>query len=744
MRDPSMDVCPGMTSSAGPGRRLAGKTLIAFAAVVGAWCLAACGEPADPLGVEAQCTDTRWVGRLQGDACPDAGPGWTTRALSDRPLDEQPPEDERVVDYCVYALNPANPPEAVDGIRRPDVDREIVADLSRDCHGVGGLGGPIANAVWPDLERIYRRQVDAMSRLPQRAAAPAPIRVAVVDSVVDGESESGIGVGRFQHGRAVSLAIKELACPVRRGDRPGCVVPTISHHLGLPRTSPDEVDFEGGGYFGYLTELADAIEDAIRAWQHHLRELPEGDNRRQTRLVINLSVGWDPALGGLLQPGDDPSLLPTPIYTIYRAITVARCSGALVVAAAGNKTFGPRPGHGPLLPAAWGSLPAPDRETCRNLRHVVRQPGLRVRPADDALYDPLVLPVAALGPDDRPLFNFREGTLTPVMAPGDHAVVWDPEQADDWDPRADEDIANPERPVIGPDDAAPLPGNGASGIYSGSSMAAATVSGVAAAIWGYAPELSAGEVVDVLRANGVDIGVEGAAVPADVCAEPPCIPARRVRLCAALRQVCAQPGGHDACPLEPIRCRSDQDDGPISDGRVPLRDGARRFLADELPNVIEASGRRLGDEPTPGCGDRLLWTLADAEDRACPDVAWPASRAVPWAGPQPDDDPCSVCAFFDGTLYLGINDDLGAVLAAGGEPTVLEAATLTLFRGAEAESIKLSGLAPELAALSPGDVAKISDLPIELEGIDGMTVSFAVDDAEAGKLSLTGKVLVFE
>ncbi|MDX1998046.1 MAG: S8/S53 family peptidase [Thermoanaerobaculia bacterium] len=162
---------------------------------------------------------------------------------------------------------------------------------------------------------------------------------------------------------------------------------------------------------------------------------------RADRLVLNLSLGWD---GRLFGGFEQERQMPAPARAVYDALEAVNRRGALVVAAAGNLTLGRPPAHSPLLPAGWEA----------------RHPR-----------SPRVFAVSGLDVDGQPLYNSRPGALARRGAFGGPAVVT-------------------------------LDSGGFTPALTGSSVATAVVSSLAAATWARHPEDSPRELMRRLERQG--------------------------------------------------------------------------------------------------------------------------------------------------------------------------------------------------------------------------------------------------
>ncbi len=127
---------------------------------------------------------------------------------------------------------------------------------------------------------------------------------------------------------------------------------------------------------------------------------------------------------------------------------------------------------GPLFPGAFENDPAPSPSTCAAWFDAQSSTSAK----DGSPYNPLVFAVAAVDQQDEPIRATRRAGRPPLAAYGFLVTTRDTmNDASDY-------------PI------APL---------SGSSMAAAAVSGIAALVWGVRPDLSARRVMELIYESGV-------------------------------------------------------------------------------------------------------------------------------------------------------------------------------------------------------------------------------------------------
>jgi len=298
--------------------------------------------------------------------------------------------------------------------------------------------------------------------------------------------------------------------------------------------------------------------------------------------VINLSIGWLPRFHATPE-GDERGV----VEALRAALDHAVCHGALTVAAAGNRGTLADDNSGMTFPAAFA--------------------------AERAWHcpDALVTPVGTVDVDDTSPPNVtRDGGQPPLVALGVGVTT---------------DAAGGASPT------------------TGTSLSAATVSGIAAVLRAYAPELSNAELLARLVESGVGLGERSTA-----CSDRRCAEQRRVDLCSALADVLA-----DRCRSCEVEC----DPVPPGEGGVIDAPDARAFtpyLDESLP-LIDLVATVVGEEPD--CEDEVVYDPDDPPSAPCPSsthdtvLANPGPPDIPTPGPGG----CEVCALL---YYPGYLDDV--------------------------------------------------------------------------------------
>lgn len=476
---------------------------------------------------------------------------------------------------CVYEwVNPKKAPAPQDF-----KDISAVPDSAAVAVSDGSTGGNVKlpPQVLEPLKNMFDRQARgtlAKSELSKvrglLSKATGKIRIAVVDATPKGLNSPDTS----NHGFVVSRIIASLACADPNAQE---CQDRVKAYLALPlkaidlKTHGATLDLTNGGYYGTPSQLLEAITGATNDWKS-----------TDQRLIINLSLGWDPIK---LDPGD-PN-----VERIQTSLEAAVCRGALVIASAGNPTGS----DNPVRPAAFEAFTEPTDERCSKL-------GVP-RPVDAKGKSGVPRPEGTQGQDHR--------SYAPLL----HAVGMVDAQdrkflfARRW--------GQPRLAAFGLDVIVPGPENSFTPPMTGTSMSAAVVSGVAAAVWLVHPDWSAPMVMSRLYDAGLPLQ------PPEMVGKPPemvrrtetefCLGqangpcrewnVRRIALCQALKDdlpglQCAQgvplakelPYWEDAStskgsPVEPCRVRN---------CGIPEGTMAGQLLAGTLPQGFGIGG-------CPGC-----------------------------------------------------------------------------------------------------------------------------------------------
>lgn len=477
--------------------------------------------------------------------------------------------------FCAYTANAGSPPSPF------PKSLQGLSSVANSQMALAPTGEPD-----PDSAKILGQHfLDQTSRMPDAAETVLvashrpPVRLVFLDTQPSGEGVPHTS-GPSKHGYTLVHLARQLACPDVVGSDP-CPI-ELATRLALPYNAfdPDVPPAEtlassAGGNLGLVDELATAIVQEVLDWW------PDSGRKH---LILNLSVGWN---GELLDElgTRKVSQLRADTRLVYNALQLARRSGALVIAAAGNRRGGGE-SKWPLLPAAWE----------------LRRPSCW----------PLTLgpkPVYAVGGVDwqgLPLPNYRFGGLPRRVAFGDHAVAR---------------TESPDDPTA---------------MYTGSSVSTAVVSAIAAVVWQLRPELGAADVMRLLGRSGdvlpgrADYYAWKDLWPFSKLIRAPHM--RRLTLCQAV-----------------VRARKQGGERPVPNCQRPKKEAADlSALLSSVPSTLPALTAAAlpslcspASDPTP----RLFAVPAHGVPDPCPLYLWPDMVSQRWVAPQPDEAPCPGCSF---------------------------------------------------------------------------------------------------
>lgn len=441
------------------------------------------------------CADWRWIGISRpGARCPEV-PGWTVEPLfpqlaSDWTCetggDEKLPGPELIRElnrFCVYETTKSGKGRK-DLPFPPSASGDLVR-FDQDCAAIATTDRELD----PEDGKGHQEIISPKPETPIDIGNPLGVRLAFLDT-----QPNGTGVpeqpGNSLHGFTLAHLARQLLCVPGSSTR--CAA-QITTRLALPIVAFDPVTLEKnvfdpvrGGHIGMQSDLARAIRDEVDDWR--------GTNPKQ-RLVLNLSVAWDGNLfDGLGR--EEVAQMQAGTQAVYYALQYASAFDVLVLAAAGNQRVAPCDNSGPLLPAAWEKQP-PQDETC-------------ARKGLDA--PPLVYAVGGVYPGGSPLANARPGGMPRRAAYGETPVLLS---------------ASPEVYK--------------KKFYSGSSVATAYASSIAAAVWSADPRLTARQVMDKLDTMGPELSFMADFWSGDI----PRPRARMVSDCTAMNSAC----GSFPCPI---------------------------------------------------------------------------------------------------------------------------------------------------------------------------------------------------
>jgi hypothetical protein len=516
---------------------------------------------------------TRWVGvtKFWTRSCPKPGTSdWKVRPLV--PLDKLEPSLARSLRkakldrFCVYEYKGDAPVS-----RRLTLPAQISARLKIAepdrvaLSGMTGTSDSLRDTTFPHFSQLFLEQVQSMD-LPVEGTSR--VRLVFLDTQPTGEGLPVLPGGappRSPHGYTLGHIAGRLAGYPACGS--GCAV-EVATRLALPVVSFNPAtgeelqrDAASGGFRGTFVDLYNAIVDETNNW------LAKPVASRPKHLVLNLSVGWDGEKFGGWEKGKLESST-TGSWAIYGALKAAAEAGVLVIAAAGNERGGLDPTGQPLLPGGW-------------------EKPLRLSGEGEGTWgwedigQPLIYAASGVDGLGRQLVNTRRKGEAPRVAYADHVVVSDPNTG------------------------------GSTATLTGTSVAAAVISTIAAVVWSYQPDLTRTEVMNLLYQTGTNpmLRHHNFSAPANAGL------VRQVTLCRALSQAWAgtQHTPPDCAALpEPAPI----DLSPFIGGSAPVDQASFPYRPYPDPQDQALAGPQPGVDPCPNCvidPPRLSSELASQE-----------------------------------------------------------------------------------------------------------------------------------
>lgn len=439
--------------------------------VPGSW---SCGFREVSTVLPEACPTDVWIGyelTPNVTACPAAGRSlsgsWAVSKLFSATTTGLLPDPLKR--FCQYVWTGSPSSAAPDVAVLPNI---AGLRLERDCRVAAPMLIP-GDTTGSKLMQSYSRQIDRPTFAPIVPLPPGKTRIAVIDTSpeeVDNGQPSESPTNR--HGVVMATLARNNAC-LQKSDNSSPICPVfIANHNGLPL---------GGGY-GRVTQVATAM---VRALDEFLIAGSE------EHLVINLSLGWDDRFGGLHGPA-----MRMTAFAAWHAAQLARCNGALIFAAAGNRSS-PEDDEEPVLPAGW------EAETHLNCSIV------------DG-YNPLLHAVGGVDRRDSTIALARRNANPRLLAPAALNV----------------------QQLIDPETTLPT---GLSHIVTGTSISSAGVSGIAAMLWSRNPTLTAAQIVNQIYMSSTSLGT-----PADFGLGVTQTQ-RRINACAAATAGCVGASCPAAC-----------------------------------------------------------------------------------------------------------------------------------------------------------------------------------------------------
>jgi hypothetical protein len=647
-------------------------------------------DTVDHASTELSSTGRRYITNHPLVGCKLAPYPWKARPLFQYPGVPTPPALSR---YCLYTsqlkqrpsktqidalMTAVNPPVFTSYGHIPIVEDPVV---------MGPLGFAQESRAY--LRDAVIKHAGAMSQLP--AAQPLPFKTRIAFPDTSPEETSGyVPGGRMDHGSILGWLARNISSSAGLNPVQAAHVTT---GIALPQVDNDVEDLDQGGYFGTRGQLAEAIYRVTAGWRAQAQDAANP----QPRLVVNLSVGWEPTDGCSTATGG--TSLQVPARAVFDAITHANCMGAAVIAAAGNNPgkdkYGVKPTNPtePVCPAAWAQLPAPTLQQCIAFMGNDKYDGVyvpfnlrvaaRAKPAS-TIDNPLLFAVGGVDFGRRPIDETRTHAFPRIAAIATHASAGP--------------VAQDLPPSI-----------------TGTSVAAGVVSAIAGTAWAYRPDLTAPELMNVVYWTGESIGQNssfGTTTPTQV---------RAASLCHAVRVVCAPnvPGGSPACPAQVMTCS------------YPT------WIADANPPLPNSQIVSLQELFKPSQQVEIA-SLNGLINNPAPNEIHPAASVPPWVHPQPIRPPCAACALrVSGDINIpALNIQIDSLFEGS---LRLEDTTLILRNG----MLTPTAYGP----LGTGSLRQGSQVTINLPGLNvanvtGASLAWVSRDMYLRTTSITERILV--
>ncbi len=425
------------------------------------------------------------------------------------------------------------------------------------------------------------------------------------------------------------------------------------HELGMPRLNDGTLDPDNGGIRGFQGELARALYRAATA---------TGDRR-----VINISAGWETEIFG-----GHGHANRVPARAVTAVLEFARCEGKLPIAASGNRA--PTCLDGPIMPAALAQRPAPSAARCAELgaTGTVKSPSLH----------PLVYAVGGIDRHGDPPPSLERSAEPRLVAEARHATSTE----------------------------TGLPP------LTGTSIPTAAVSGAAALVWSYAPELSPDEVMEDLYQAGPSLGR-----PADFAHEHATSDmVHRLDVCATLERVLDR-----TAPEKPLAELWSSLDCTAS--AASASDFSAEYEGTE--DVTKTFGGEVSCEVS--CAPGFARVASGVPGLPCPS---PPPVTDFYVQPQPLHPPCPAC-----TITTDEESDAAQVYAAiddAYDDRTISDIQVTIHRGSSSSRLRLGAIPLESDKLKAIELGVTLD-PSEVRGAE-IAIMFAADE-EATLPAVSGR-----
>lgn len=297
----------------------------------------------------------RWVGRSVTTPVACIAPvNWMAQPLFTSPV------PTGTAAYCKYTWTRLPlPPTA------SDIDQLILGSradqMTEDVPAVAPQWTPQEEAFLEGLHDSLLERVGTSALLSAVSTVPVA-RVVVIDTAPDASHGQIAPSDGTRHGENLAHLIQDLVClPPVQGQRT-CAA-EVTTVLAMPWVASG-VTGSRGGRTGTLSDLATAIQRATNAWVAERETKP---STTPSRLILNLSLGWEDSAGFADCPLSASAIRRLPATAVRQALEEAARRGVLVFSAAGNQSGGTPQRTGLICPGNYQSMPH------RNVSMILRQ-----------------------------------------------------------------------------------------------------------------------------------------------------------------------------------------------------------------------------------------------------------------------------------------------------------------------------------------------------------------------------------
>lgn len=425
------------------------------------------GSPGDPPSQNTIAGGFRFVAtKNEGQVdCPlssaSSKEGWKVRPL----VSVSAPLPAALSRVCIYTRDNAATDKALAALE---------AEITPSPGGLAALAEEY-QSVYPmglgeDLAASFRTSLHAQAGGLAALPLPPPSATRVVMIDTDPDRFSGVPEAcPSSHGCTLAHIAKDLLCP-QRGQGP--CAGEVGWAEGLAHAVPGS-----SSRFGYPSDVAAAMLRAYDAWRTQL--ISSSPSAAPPHLILNLSLGWETNNECNDKGGS---------RTTMDAVGYLACNGVLVVASAGNAHRADASPSNMACPARHEGAGVSEDDCSGSIdaallaayRAKLNAPQWAAIPPTSSERASMIYSVGGLDYADRPIVPERSSSRPVLAAPAVGGVSW-------------------AAPLSGAAPAAPPT------FLSGTSVSAAIVSGVAATVWAYRPDLRADQVMKIVAENADEV-----------------------------------------------------------------------------------------------------------------------------------------------------------------------------------------------------------------------------------------------